>query len=146
MCSPTSLRSWVGMKVCLLDFLGVFINLILDVDESSRFVEALLSYSNIEIKILTVAELVRGTIAEKIFRNGRFSRTRFYMANLSDVFRLIILSKHGGIYLDLDVIVTKRLDLLPSNFVCRESKYFVNGAVMSMDKKSKINFPEIFLK
>lgn len=134
----------LGRKFWFFTFLEIFQSFLLDLMESSIFVNALVGYKNVKIQILTDDELFRGTIAENFFKSGKFSNTTFYAANLANVFRFLILEKYGGTYLDLDVIVKKRLDLLPSNFACRESELFVNDAVLGLERGGK--FSQIFLQ
>lgn len=40
---------------------------------------------------------------------------------MSDVLRLTILYKYGGIYFDTDVVVLKNMDALPANFLGKEA-------------------------
>lgn len=44
-------------------------------------------------------------------------------------FRFLTLWKYGGIYLDLDVIVTKNLSTLPENFAGVEDNYLGSAAL-----------------
>lgn len=64
---------------------------------------------------------VNGTPAEDFCRNGKLSTSKHLIEHTSDLFRLIVLYKYGGIYLDTDAIVQKNLDELPANFLGKEA-------------------------
>ncbi|XP_030751737.1 lactosylceramide 4-alpha-galactosyltransferase-like [Sitophilus oryzae] len=51
------------------------------------------------------------------------------------LFRLLLLWKYGGIYMDLDVIVIKSLESLPNNFAAAESGSKINNDVIGFSKK-----------
>lgn len=131
-----------------MHFWKIIKNPISDLEKSSPFIKTLLEYDNIKFKTVTIDQLSNGTVAEHFFKSGKFSKTKYYANNLSNIFRLLILHKYSGIYLDMDVIVKGRLDIdaLPSNFACAESPKKVNNAVLRIDDKLGKNFTLIFLK
>lgn len=120
--------------------------MIVDLQYSSPFIKSLLTYKNVEIQIHTVDEFIKGTFLQPFFDSGELYKTEFFTNNLSNVLRLLALWKTGGIYLDLDVIVTKPLDEMPSNFACAESKYSVNNAVLKLDQNLGRNLSYLVLK
>ena len=52
----------------------------------------------------------------------------------TDLLRLLLLYKFGGVYLDTDVIVVRSLDNLVANVLGWESKNLANGAIMKFEK------------
>ncbi|KAG5876026.1 hypothetical protein JTB14_009815 [Gonioctena quinquepunctata] len=102
-----------------------------DGDESDRFLKALLSYKNIKIMHLDYGKYIDGTPVEHLFESGSIENSDYAMSHASDVLRYLTLWKFGGIYLDLDVIVTKSLENLPPNYAGAESDRNVAAGVMS---------------
>lgn len=117
----------------------------LDVEKSSAYVQALLHYDNIKIKMITVEEYVKETIVESFIESGSFSKTNYLTAHLSDVLRLVTMWKYGGIYLDLDVIILQRLDLWSKNFACLENSKDINNAVLGFDRNIGKNLLETII-
>ncbi|CAH8353558.1 unnamed protein product [Eruca vesicaria subsp. sativa] len=65
-------------------------------------------------------------------------KTKFYATHYSELVRLAILYKYGGIYLDSDVIILGSLSSLRNTLGMEDhtSNESLNGAVMSFEKKS----------
>lgn len=82
--------------------------------------------SNIDVEsIINESEFIKECYRRKLW------------AFVSDYIRLNILYRHGGIYLDTDVSVTKKFDDLLSNefFVGFEDERYINGAIIGTTKK-----------
>lgn len=95
----------------------------------------LLTYPNIHFRNVNVTKFVDGTLAEDWFKKDRIFETKYFKNNLSNFLRLLVLYKFGGIYLDLDVVVQKRIDQLPSNFVTDEflyNKFIIQNSVIGL--------------
>jgi lactosylceramide 4-alpha-galactosyltransferase len=99
--------------------------------EMSPVLAALLAYPNIHLNRLDLRELSTGSPLEGFIESDRLHDSKFIVSHSSDVLRLLMLWKYGGTYLDLDVIVRKRLDSVKTNFVCDDVGNIVNGAVMN---------------
>jgi hypothetical protein len=66
-----------------------------------------------------------------------------------DLFRLLILHKYGGFYIDMDVLVLRNMSPLhnyeflyqwgTSGFTAEEPTITMNGAIMKLDKNSKLS-------
>jgi hypothetical protein len=66
-----------------------------------------------------------------------------------DVFRLLVLHKYGGIYIDMDVLILRDLSPLneleflyqwgTSGFNSNEPEMTMNGAIMRLDKNSSLS-------
>ncbi|KAJ3674851.1 hypothetical protein LUZ60_005467 [Juncus effusus] len=86
-------------------------------------------------------ELLEGTPV-KVFASVWFDwrKTRYYSLHYSELIRLAALYKYGGIYLDSDVIILKRLNL-PQNSLGVSGEINGNstysGAIMSFDKNNE---------
>lgn len=101
---------------------------------ASPIVSALLSYPNIQFKYFDVVEITKGTPMEKWITNSSLFDSYYLNVHLSDVFRLVILWKYSGIYLDLDNIVLQSFDDVPANFasVENETNQQIGSAVLGM--------------
>ncbi|KAK9883259.1 hypothetical protein WA026_001445 [Henosepilachna vigintioctopunctata] len=107
--------------------------------ESDRFLQALLSYENIEINHLDYEKYTRGTPLEKLYSEGNIEASQYAMSHASDVLRYLTLWKYGGIYLDLDIVVIKSLENLPPNFSGCESKENVAAGIIGFQPEKTDN-------
>jgi hypothetical protein len=99
---------------------------------------------NIEYHIFDVFEEIKGTIYENNFKYcEQIKNHTFNAAYESDFFRLLMLNKYGGFYIDFDVILLRDLSpLLKYNFLYQWGCYpnnMINGAVMHFEKDSRVN-------
>ena len=65
---------------------------------------------NISVQRYDFEELARGTPAEPLAASGKVQGSRFRVAHESDVVRLLLLQKHGGTYIDTDLLFLRPLD------------------------------------
>lgn len=96
-------------------------------------ISAVLAYPNVQFKLLDLREFSKATPLEGFIQSEKLQSGKFVVTHTSDALRLLVLWKYGGTYLDTDVIVTKRLDSVPANFVCNDVGDVVNGAVINLD-------------
>ncbi|XP_050297520.1 lactosylceramide 4-alpha-galactosyltransferase-like isoform X2 [Anthonomus grandis grandis] len=101
--------------------------------ESDRIIKALQKYSNIKLMYYNVERFVQGSPVEPLWKSGRVKASNYPLAHISDVLRLLVLWKYGGIYLDLDIVVIKNLDTLPTNFAGAETSDVLASGVMGYD-------------
>lgn len=96
--------------------------------------KTVLTYSNVQFNILDLIEFSLGSPFEEFIASGNLQASHFVVSHTSDVLRLLILWKYGGTYLDMDMVVRKKLDSsLPSNFACEDVANIVNGAILKLD-------------
>lgn len=69
----------------------------------------ILDYNNIMVAKVDFSRLVINSSASKLWASGAVTSTGFYQNNISNVLRIVLLLKFGGIYLDSDVISVKSL-------------------------------------
>ncbi|KAK4884084.1 hypothetical protein RN001_000355 [Aquatica leii] len=98
---------------------------------SDRLLQILQNYKNIKILSFDFQNLVKDSPAESLYKNKKIQSAAFPVIVASDISRLLILQKYGGIYLDLDVIVIKPLEKLGFNYAGLQSNKYVNNAVLS---------------
>jgi lactosylceramide 4-alpha-galactosyltransferase len=67
-------------------------------------------------------------------------KSKYFLEHTSDVYRLILLWKYGGTYLDTDIIVRRPIAVLGENFVCAESKFAVSNAVINFNSNRGYRF------
>lgn len=75
-------------------------------DSSKQIIRQLLSYKNIKIRRLYMNNYVKHTPLEEWFDSGILRTSHWPKSHMSDILRYLTLWKYGGIYLDLDVVVT----------------------------------------
>lgn len=97
---------------------------------SNHFLKALASYENVYITHLNYPKYLKGTPLEQLYESGKIESSLFARSHASDILRYLTLYKHGGIYLDLDVIVVRSLETLPANFAGSESETNVAAGVL----------------
>lgn len=99
---------------------------------------------SIEFKIFDVYEEIKNTVFETNFKFVDDIKNHVYnIAYESDFFRILMLNKYGGVYIDFDVLLLRDLSpLLDYDFVyqwgCGESN-LINGAIMHLKKNSNVN-------
>lgn len=87
------------------------------------------------------------TPLEDFVRSGLLQKAKFVVSHTSDVLRLLVLWKYGGTYLDMDMIVKKPVDSVPSNYACNEIGNALNGAILNLEQsKNGHRLAEIFIK
>lgn len=96
---------------------------------------AVLSYSNVNFLSLEPVEFALDTPYEKFMEKDELSKSFRPIEHSSDIFRLLLLWKYGGTYLDLDFIVTSQLDKI-SNYACDDGEgSIVANGLINLDQK-----------
>jgi hypothetical protein len=122
------------------------INLWSNVDLSTNsFFKEVSEYVN--LKLWDINEEIKGTILENCPSMSSVSDDMCYLEG--DVFRLLVLHKYGGFYIDMDVLVLRDMSPLngveflyqwgTSGFNANEPNITMNGAVMKLDKGSSLS-------
>jgi lactosylceramide 4-alpha-galactosyltransferase len=114
--------------------------------EMSKPLNALLTYSNVHIVLLKFSQFAKETPAETFIANGGLKESHFPVEHTSDVFRLQLLWKYGGTYLDSDMIVRKSLAQLGTNFACTDGEQgIVSNAFLNFDRNKGRHMVETFI-
>jgi hypothetical protein len=145
------IKSIVATHIHKID--KITINLWSNVDLSENyFFKEISKYVN--FRIWDLQDEIKGTVLENCFflEKQNIHDSLCYLEG--DLFRLLILYKYGGFYIDMDVLVLRDMTPLnsyeflyqwgPSGFKCFHSNTFntnmkMNGAVMRMDKNSDLS-------
>jgi hypothetical protein len=104
-----------------------------------------LNYSSIQFYIFDVYDEIKGTIFEDNFLyTNQIKNHEYNSAYESDFFRVLMLNKYGGFYIDFDVLILRDLSpLLKYDFLyqwgCEKDYPLINGAIMHLRKNSDIN-------
>ncbi|XP_026669984.1 lactosylceramide 4-alpha-galactosyltransferase-like [Ceratina calcarata] len=101
-------------------------------NQSTKFFDQLESYPNVRIRCVYLDKYMENTPLEKWYKRGVWKESQWPISHMSDVLRYLTLWKYGGIYLDLDVVVTKSLEDL-KNFAGIQDEETVNSAVIGFD-------------
>jgi hypothetical protein len=75
--------------------------------DSPEYVKHILSYPNIRIWKLVVADFIKGTPLENWDIMEKIQSSKWPVAHASDILRYTALWKYGGTYLDLDFVMQK---------------------------------------
>lgn len=115
---------------------------------ANSFVRAILSYPNVHLKHFYVSEIAQRTPIERWIQNSTLFRSLSLNAHVSDVYRLIILWRYQGIYLDMDTLTLKSFDKIPENFACIENEKAnkIGSAFMGVEGDVGKKFIEMSLK
>ena len=85
-------------------------------------------------------DLFKDTIAYNFYLSGSLLNSQHPDGDYSDFLRQLLLYKFGGLYLDLDVVITRPFDEddLPNNFAIAQNEpdFLINGAIMKFEKNS----------
>jgi hypothetical protein len=112
--------------------------------KSSLLLESIRNYENVNFKFVDIIEFSKKTPLENWILSDKLGKSKFPVSHTSDVLRFLTLFHYSGLYLDLDVIVTKNLSL--TNFACVEDDAIVNSAILNLDKKRGKEIAEACLK
>jgi hypothetical protein len=103
------------------------------------------SFKQIEFHKFDIEEEAKNTIFENFKHNKDIKNHNFNAAYESDFFRLFMLHKYGGFYIDFDILLLRDLSpLLNYDFLYQwgaypDNKDMINGAVMHFKKDSNAN-------
>lgn len=100
--------------------------------EAEGLMKQLSSYPNIKIRRIFPDTYINGTPLEEWYKSGALRKSRWRRSHMSDVLRYLTLWKHGGIYLDLDVVVTTSFENL-TNFAGAEDWDDVAAGVLGFN-------------
>ncbi|KAF7284771.1 hypothetical protein GWI33_021639 [Rhynchophorus ferrugineus] len=103
---------------------------------SSQLLNFLTLYSNINIRHINLDRFAKDSPVEKLWKSNEVYKSNYPRKHISDIFGVLLLWRYGGIYMDLDVIVTKNLELLPDNFVGAEPNSDVNNDIIGFDSQT----------
>lgn len=125
---------------------NIEINLWSNVDLSNNeYFKEVSDYVN--LKIWNIQEEIKGTILEDYYAINSINDDLCYLEG--DLFRLLILNKYGGFYIDMDVLVLRDMSSLnnfeflyqwgTSGFNDSEKDITMNGAIMRLTKSSDLS-------
>ena len=96
-------------------------------------------YSNVEAISMDVQDFIENSEAKNLWHKVQSSK--YYISHLSDILRVLILRKFGGIYLDLDALIIKPLPPAP-NFAGRPDTHHVACGLMKFQKNHPVGMFE----
>ena len=91
-------------------------------------------YPQIKQFSVPIDEIARGTVVEEFWRSCKVQKSKYWLNNISNFLRLLLLYKFGGFYLDNDMISLKSL---PSrlNILAQDRELGVlNNAFLGFEK------------
>ncbi|XP_031634984.1 lactosylceramide 4-alpha-galactosyltransferase-like [Contarinia nasturtii] len=127
-CAIESAAKWNPNRTILVTFtskVGYSLN-----SSVSPIIAALNAYPNIYFRNVDLTRYSIQTPMEHWFQNDQLFLSQYLNSHTSDFLRYASMFKFGGIYLDLDVVVQRNFNELPSNFAAAESVRFVAVGAM----------------
>lgn len=100
----------------------------------SKSFRTLKRLNNVKFARVNVSEYAKNTPLESLVASGALNRSKWRISHTSDALRYLTLYKWGGVYLDLDTVVVKRLDVLRKNWSARESAVAVSAGAMAFSR------------
>ncbi len=98
-------------------------------------------YENIVFGKVDFADFVRHTPVDALWSSGTLTRRGFYLNNMSNALRLVLLMRFGGVYLDTDVVSLRPLPKDERNFLVAHETNNVNNAIMRFSRRHPfVNF------
>lgn len=105
-----------------------------------KTMEVLESLANVYVMRSDLPKHLVGTPLESLYFGGKLKGSDYAFQHLSDALRVALLYKHGGIYLDLDVVVLRSLRCLRNTaghtFILGESS--IENGFMAFDRGHKL--------
>lgn len=101
-------------------------------DDSDLALNALQSYENVNLGHVNFPKYINNTPLEHLYSSGKIEMSYYAGSHASDILRYLTLWRYGGVYLDLDVVITKNLDELGENYAGSESKTNVAAGVIGL--------------
>lgn len=102
---------------------------------SCKLNELISKYNNVEMIRDNFTALLENSPFRPLIDTGKIQESQWSVVQISDAIRLLLLQKHGGIYLDFDNVVFRPLHCLRNVFSYLEEKPNIeNGILVSMTK------------
>lgn len=103
-------------------------------NQLSSVIEALSTYPNVFMRNLNILTFSSNTPVQQLLNSGKIFKSKYRVAHLSDLIRLLTLYKFGGTYFDLDYVLLKSLDGLDRNFVGAQNATSIGNSVLSFSR------------
>ena len=133
-------RSWPGRLGCSLESVvkqnpGRKVFVIVDIHSGIKAVPNYFSaLSEVYFVVADFKALSRGTPGFAIWENGELEAAKIRVVCTSELMRLVLLYKFGGVFADMDYIFKAPLPWSASNFFASQYNGNVNGALMRFGK------------
>uniref|UniRef100_A0A1Y9IVV2 Alpha 1,4-glycosyltransferase domain-containing protein n=1 Tax=Anopheles minimus TaxID=112268 RepID=A0A1Y9IVV2_9DIPT len=90
---------------------------------------------NVHFRWLNLEHFAHGTPVEQVIRSDKLYQRPNGAEYLSEILRLVLLYRYGGIYLDLDVVTLKKLEFYNPNFFGAETPRLVGSSVIGLERR-----------
>jgi lactosylceramide 4-alpha-galactosyltransferase len=96
-------------------------------------IDAIMSYKNVHLSYVDIYDYSENTPLESWMQKGILFNSSYVVTHTSDILRFLSLWRYTGTYLDLDVILKRRVDSIGTNFACVQKDAYINSAIMNLD-------------
>ncbi|KAH8402942.1 hypothetical protein KR222_000555, partial [Zaprionus bogoriensis] len=103
-----------------------------DTDLKNPITDALLSYGNVRFRQLNLWRYAESTPIEDWLKSGQLFQSSYLVKHTFELLRLLSLYRFGGIFLRLDAMVLRSLEILPLNYVGADTEESVSNSVISL--------------
>lgn len=102
--------------------------------KSPKYIQELMSYSNVHMVQLNMSEFFIRTNVEDLFFGGKFEVSRHPIEHVSDVMRLLTLWRYAGTYMDIDVVTIRPIEELGTNYAGWQDGNTIATGVLNFDE------------
>lgn len=102
-------------------------------DTPLPLMDAISSYKNVHLRHVDIYEYADNTPLEQWMHSGILFNSTSLLTHTSDILRVLTLWRYTGCYLDLDVVLKKRVDSIGVNFACVQKDGLINSAISNLD-------------
>ncbi|KAJ8728415.1 hypothetical protein PYW08_016800 [Mythimna loreyi] len=93
----------------------------------------LLEYPNVKVARIHAYSYTRKSAVSRVV-SERLWKSSTPVQHSSDIMRMLTLNRWGGVTLDLDMLVMRSFNCLPSNWIAKESPYLLASGIMKFSK------------
>lgn len=101
---------------------------------SSSHIKLISEFPNVFLRNVNMTLFANGTPMESLERSAKVYQSNVVAVHLSDVVRLLVLYRYGGIYIDMDMIALRSFDSLPTNFFAQEFDGYLNNGALGVSQ------------
>lgn len=97
-------------------------------------IKLLNEFPNVFLRNVNMTLFANGTPMESLERSAKVYQSNVVAVHLSDVVRLLVLYRYGGIYMDMDMVALRSYDDLPTNFFAMEYDGYLNNGALGISR------------
>lgn len=100
-------------------------------NSTAPIIEQLQSFPNVRMVGMSLDDLARNTTMYEWILQGYYKKSKYRIAHVADIVRLLVLHHYAGTYLDLDMISMKSLDHLGTNYALAQYEDGIMNSIIN---------------